>query len=313
MDYLDGITLADELESRARLSSDEAVNLALQLLEGLAAAHAEGIIHRDIKPENLILTRRPNGASHLNIVDFGMSKFLHPRPEEGSLTGAAMMLGTPPYMAPEQFADAKTADERADLWAVGTVLYEMLTGELPFSAPTLLELMSRMNAPPTPPRQLEPSIPSDLEDVVLRCLQRDRRLRFQTAEELSEALSAFARRPATGRQVTGPELPSTLPPPSPPSAPQLPAPAPQGPFSAADPNRAPPVTDGGTMRLSREFLQEVTRGPDAREAARARARRRGLQIALSLMALIVVAGLAWASHSGALSTLLARARSPRFW
>jgi serine/threonine protein kinase len=193
----------------------------------------------------------------------------------------------------------------------------MLTGELAFTAPTLVDLMFRMNTPPTPPSQLEPSIPPDLEEVVLRCLQRDPSLRFQTAVECAEALGAFAtgsvrlllvsnplRRPeATSLDAAEPEsdaqLPSTLPPPPPQSSSQI----------AVLPEPRP----SSTMRLPRAVIQEVTGAVATREAERARARRRRSWIGLALLALVVLAGLAWALRDGAWEGLVAHLRSLRPW
>jgi serine/threonine-protein kinase len=188
----------------------------------------------------------------------------------------------------------------------------MLTGELAFTAPTVLDLVSRMKTPPTPPSHFESSIPRDLEEVILRCLEHDPSLRFQTAAECAEALAVFAtasvrlalvsspqRREAPSLDAADPvsdaELPSTLPPPPPDSSSDI-----QGP---------PPSGQGGTMRLSSALLREVTGPAATREVARAPSRRRW--IGLALLALVALLGLVWALQGSAWAELVARVRSFR--
>jgi serine/threonine-protein kinase len=197
MEFLDGGTLAERFEAKQPFAVDEAVKLALQMVDGLAAAHALGIVHRDVKPANMMLTSRPGGATQLTIVDFGMSKFsIHgEHGEREDLTRVGMMLGTPMFMAPEQFMHSKVADKRADLWAVGAILYEMLADVHPFEAPTLLAHMTRLTTPAKSLRSIDPSIPEALDAAVLRCLERDPALRFQDAGELRAALAPFATLP----------------------------------------------------------------------------------------------------------------------
>jgi formylglycine-generating enzyme required for sulfatase activity/tRNA A-37 threonylcarbamoyl transferase component Bud32 len=187
MELLDGRDLRQELKARGRLAPGRATALAFQVCRGLAAAHAKGIVHRDLKPENLLLYARADGGEGVKILDFGMAKFHDLR-----ITGSAATLGSPYFMAPEQFGGSRDVDHRCDLYALGVILYELLTGELPFKGPSLGELVYQVvMTTPRPPRQLCAEIPAPLEAVVLKAMAADPDDRYESATELGEALASF--------------------------------------------------------------------------------------------------------------------------
>jgi serine/threonine-protein kinase len=195
MEYLDGRDLARILKEDGPLPCEDAVDCMLQVCEALAEAHAAGIVHRDLKPANLFLTHRDDGGLHLKVVDFGISKILDAKllaggPEE--MTNAFTVLGSPRYMAPEQLRNSKDVDGRADLWSVGAVLFQLVTGKHAFegdsNADASLAVLTRE------PRLLRhyASAPADLEAIVSKCLTKNVGQRFQTAAELAEALRPLA-------------------------------------------------------------------------------------------------------------------------
>jgi eukaryotic-like serine/threonine-protein kinase len=159
----------------------------------LEAAHAKGIVHRDVKPENVYLVRRGE-ADYVKVVDFGVSKAVHTReegPEWQRLTRTGMVLGTPLYMSPEQARGGEDIDHRADVWAVGVLLYECLTGEVPFRAHNYLGVISQvLTEEAAPPSRLRPElgIPVGVEKVVMRALEKDRARRYQQMAELEDDL-----------------------------------------------------------------------------------------------------------------------------
>ena len=189
MEYLDGEPLASVLERRGALPLGTLARMISEVLDALGAAHAKGVVHRDLKPDNLFVS--PNG--HMKVLDFGIAKLRGEigTPGDGTRTGA--LLGTPHYMAPEQ-AMARPVDARADLYAVGVILYEAATGKKPFDAPSLFELLRlHIERRPEPPRMLRPEIPPAYESVILRALEKDPALRFQSAAELAQALGEATR------------------------------------------------------------------------------------------------------------------------
>jgi len=195
LELLDGEDLDQLLEREIRLAPNVAVNYAIQALRGVGQAHAQGIVHRDLKPANLFLAKRPDGSTILKVLDFGISKAasssaLDMAPHQ--LTSTATMLGSPLYMSPEQLRSSKKVDSRADIWAMGVILFELMTGERPFNGETLGELFSSIletEAPRVSARV--PSIPQGLDAIVARCLQRRPEDRYQTAAELERDLAPF--------------------------------------------------------------------------------------------------------------------------
>jgi eukaryotic-like serine/threonine-protein kinase len=182
MEHVEGETLADVLSRRGRVAPDEAVRLAIQACAGLQHAHDAGLVHRDVKPQNLLL--RSDGT--LKLVDFGIARAA----ETTHLTQAGTILGTAAYLAPEQAAGEEVTSA-ADVYSVGVVLYELLTGRTPHTFETLAELADRGTADPIEPiADLAPGVPPALEDVVMRCLARNPAYRPRSAAALARELRA---------------------------------------------------------------------------------------------------------------------------
>ena len=190
MEFLDGESLADLERREAPLPIERSLRIARQAPSALGAAHAKGIFHRDVKPENLYLVRRGD-ADFVKVVDFGISKAVKPGGDDGAeayrLTHTGLLLGTPLYMSPEQARGDEDLDHRADIWALGVLLYECLTGEVPFRANNYLQIISQvLTHEPLSPSRLRPElgIPDAVDAVVMRAMEKDRARRYQTMAEL---------------------------------------------------------------------------------------------------------------------------------
>jgi serine/threonine protein kinase len=198
MEYLEGEDLAQLLAKYGPPPLQQAIEIAIQVCEALAHGHARGIVHRDLKPANLFCTRGVEGAPHVKLLDFGASRLLAPLgPDTDSapLSRAGVPIGSPLYMAPEQIHATDAVDTRADIWALGVILYELLTGRTPFMGNEVGDLMMKiMMSSPVPPSQLQPGLPARLEQVVLRCLEKEPLLRFRNVGEVAIALAEFAPR-----------------------------------------------------------------------------------------------------------------------
>jgi len=182
MEYVDGESLRAYLRRLAPLSADAARNLLQQIIDGLREAHAQGVVHRDLKPENIMLAR---GA--VKIMDFGIARSLH-----AQATTTSAFLGTPAYIAPEQ-AQGKPVDQRADIYALGLIFYECLTGRAAFSGDTPIEVaLKQVNERPLAPRRIVAAVPAHIEAIILRCLEKDPEKRYASVEQLSQALAAGA-------------------------------------------------------------------------------------------------------------------------
>ncbi|HEX8790173.1 MAG TPA: serine/threonine-protein kinase [Polyangiaceae bacterium] len=198
MELLEGEDLDRRLLRTGAFHVEQAVDYALQALEAVAHAHAAGVVHRDLKPANLFLTTAPDGREILKVLDFGVAK-LHERSTDGSdpgnpgvLTGEHAAIGSPGFMAPEQVKCARDIDERADVWGMGAVLYELLTGQAAFNGDSVAEIFGAiLHTEPTPPRRIRPDIPAGLADAVMRCLCRGRELRFQSVAALAAAIEPY--------------------------------------------------------------------------------------------------------------------------
>jgi serine/threonine-protein kinase len=196
MEYLAGKDLADYLHQEGALPVSVAVEYVMQACEALAAAHAHGIVHRDIKPENLFLTQQAQGMHTIKVLDFGISKIALPRGKR-DLVRTQMALGSPVYMSPEQIRRSDQVDARSDIWAIGCVLFELLTGVTAFDEPSLLELSAAiLERDPVPLQTLRPDATEELEQVVLRCLAKNPDERYQNVAELAAALYPFGPRRA---------------------------------------------------------------------------------------------------------------------
>jgi serine/threonine protein kinase len=213
-EYLEGTVLADEIARRGRLPLHRALKIAYQIACALEAAHAAGIVHRDLKTDNIFLTKRPNDEDHVKVLDFGISRFLKASDRTGL---GGNLLGTPEFMAPEQVITPDTVDHRADIYAIGIVLYEMLVGKVPFlldgpQLPGKLDveaahrLLDRIINEP-PPRLECDDAPAELGDMLAhKLLAKDRNDRFQTMKEVQAALASFASEPIELARASEPKL-----------------------------------------------------------------------------------------------------------
>jgi serine/threonine-protein kinase len=259
MDFVTGRTLRQVLEG-GRLEVGRALALARQLLAGLGHAHAQGIIHRDLKPENLILTDEPGLGEHLRILDFGLAKL-----RDGPAMTAGLAVGTPSYMSPEQTGAEGAIDARTDLYAVGVLLFEILTGRKPFQSENVGELLlMHREQPPPLLRGVAPAagLSAELEAVVGKALSKFADDRYQSAAELVAALDATPEGRSGGAASPG----ATAPKPAaatlamgaaPPRASGLPAPAAAAPGARAVP--APPAADA-TIVESASAIRRIVDG-----------------------------------------------------
>ncbi|MEI9938078.1 MAG: serine/threonine-protein kinase [Pseudomonadota bacterium] len=193
MEYLHGEDLAAWVRRNGAMALPEAVEFLLQACEAIAEAHALGIVHRDLKPANLFVTRRVDGSPCIKVLDFGISKLTVPgaAPEFG-MTKTSTVMGSPLYMSPEQMSSSRNVDMRTDIWALGVILYESLTGRVPFEAETMPQLCGMiLQDPPRPIQELRPDLPPTLQHVLLRCLEKNREQRWSNVAELAFALAPF--------------------------------------------------------------------------------------------------------------------------
>jgi serine/threonine-protein kinase len=217
MEFMDGDSLGDRIKSKGRLPPQELAPIAIQLMEALSAAHGAGIIHRDLKPDNVYLLKSRSGKPNfVKLLDFGISKFNQLSGDSGfSMTRTGAVMGTPYYMAPEQAKGSRDLDHRVDLYAAGVILYEAVTGEVPFNADTFNELLFKIVLEtPRPIEQVVPELDPAFGTLINKAMARDPAARFQTAAEFQEAVQhwiqgapqAFAPPPnrATPAQVAVP-------------------------------------------------------------------------------------------------------------
>jgi len=204
MELLSGQDLASRLRAQGALDATVAVKIVLQVLEGLAAAHEAGIMHRDLKPENLFLVPTRSGEDFVKILDFGISKFTAPGMTSATMTGA--VLGSPFYMAPEQARGLKNVDPRTDLYSVGTLLFECVTGRVPFEGDNFNDLMFKIALAPRPnPLELRPDLDPGIVPIIIKAIQADANDRYETAERFRDALLAWLESMGV-QSVRSPEL-----------------------------------------------------------------------------------------------------------
>jgi len=207
MGYIDGESLAVRIKRRGRLAIEEVRRIMRETADALSAAHQQGVIHRDVKPDNILLE---GTRGRVMVTDFGIAKALSA--EGGTLTDTGIAIGTPAFMSPEQAAGERVIDGRSDLYSLGVVAFQMLTGELPFQSPTVPGLlMKQIGTPPTPVDRLRPDTPRELALTVMRCLEKDPEDRWPTADALRRALetgtyAAPPPRPGSRRPASVPEI-----------------------------------------------------------------------------------------------------------
>lgn len=242
MEYLEGEDLSALIQKQPRWAPDQAVGHVLQACEGVRAAHALGVIHRDLKPSNLFVTKDASGAPRIKVLDFGLSKLIDPETGSpivtrggGQLTLPDSILGTPAYTSPEQLTDPRTVDARTDIYSLGVILFELLTGQKPLQAKTMPELCELiLNGKSASVRELRPELPPALDAIVQRCLKRSPAERYADVAALMKDLAPFAR-PADAAPPSEPVTP-----PAPSALAQSPTgPSPLAPSPASTPS--PPV------------------------------------------------------------------------
>jgi serine/threonine protein kinase len=201
-EFLRGPDLSEVLKVRGPLPADEACDYIIQAAEAVAEAHVIGIAHRNLRPTTLVVTRRSDGAPLVKVFDFAAAEALHVEPftqRSVSLVGSSALLASLPYLSPEQVRDPHGVDFRADVYALGAILYELLSGVPPFEAESAPALLAMVAADaPTPLYSLRPDLPDALEQAVMRCLAKSRDQRFSTIAELSLALGPFASAESAG-------------------------------------------------------------------------------------------------------------------
>ena len=196
MEYVRGEDLKSVIRRMGTLTAGKAVTIARQVAEGLGEAHRLGVVHRDLKPGNIMIDKDGNAK----IMDFGIARSL----ARAGTTAEGAIIGTPEYMSPEQ-VDGKPADQRADIYALGVILFEMVTGRPPFEGETAFSIANKHKSEPAPdPRTLNPQISADLGRLILRCLEKERDQRYQTTDELLADLGTIEETlPSTQRAPPG--------------------------------------------------------------------------------------------------------------
>ena len=201
MEYLEGVDLGRLLEQEGPISPGEAVGFVLQACVALEEAHDRGIVHRDLKPANLFLTHRKDGTPIVKVFDFGISKItnaLWSSPEAANITSTQATMGSPYYMSPEQLRSARNVDQRSDIWSLGVILHELITGATPFGGESLSGVCAAVVADsPVKLRETAPHAPAGLERVVLQCLEKSPDKRPASVPELVELLRPFAHEPTS--------------------------------------------------------------------------------------------------------------------
>ena len=277
MEYVEGQTLAAYIRGKTAPLGG-VLQVMGEVLSALAAAHAIGIVHRDLKPDNVIVTVE----GHAKVLDFGIAKLAPGMHDASSRTKTGAILGTPSYMAPEQISGAGSVDARADIYAAGILLYEAVTGRLPFTGATIFDIMrAQVDEAPAPPRTLRPDLPEAVEHVILTALAKDPAMRFQSAQAMAQALAHAAATLPPDQWIPlssrgGPRISATgQGSPTPQITPQAPSARMQAPPSTPSVGPSPPASIPGAVGGRTE----------------ARTRRTGLVVGV-LAVLAVAAGIA---------------------
>jgi serine/threonine-protein kinase len=204
MDQLEGQSLGRRLRRRGRILAERAVQVLLPIADALAAIHAAGIVHRDVKPDNVFLSRDNHGRIQPKVIDFGLAKLLNASPNV-TLTGAGVV-GTPEYMPPEQVIESATVDHRADVWGFTVVLYEMLSGAVPFPGKSSAEILRSILDRDVPPLSPSMGVDAELWDIVDRGLRKDPAERHGTMSELGQMLADWLAQRGVREDITGASL-----------------------------------------------------------------------------------------------------------
>jgi serine/threonine protein kinase len=307
MEFLEGVDLAVWLQKQGPLPLAQAVDFVLQACVGVASAHGIGIVHRDLKPANLFCLRGNDGQFIIKVLDFGISKVTNPSGPEtgGSMTHTAAVMGSPFYMSPEQMVSTKDVDARTDIWALGVVLYELLTGTTPFASGSFAEIAIKVATGSFAPlRSLRPDAKPGLDVVISKCLEKDKGRRYGNVAELALALTDFGSVRSRGsiERIVGIIQASGL-------SKSAPAPLPSPGVSGA-------VNSATATAFQREPSGAASLGTMAPSASAALGgRRRPKTLAIVGIAGIVsvsaiVGLLAWAKHQPSAGTLLRTIGAP---
>jgi serine/threonine-protein kinase len=266
MEFMDGDSLSDRIRDRGRLNPAEIYPIAVQLLDALAAAHGAGIIHRDLKPDNVFLLRSRSGrADFVKLLDFGISKFNKLSGDSGmSMTRTGSVMGTPYYMAPEQAKGSRAVDYRVDIYATGVILYECITGQVPFNADTFNELLFKivLEAPP-PIEQLVPDVDTNFAAIINKAMARDPGHRFESAQDFRQALDQWVQ----GNPIVVPVV--------------------QAQSASSAPTGVAPTVHGTSAPTPGTWSQT---GAYPADATPQRKSNKGLVIGIALLALLLVGG-----------------------
>jgi serine/threonine-protein kinase len=289
MEYLDGEPLSGRIKNKGRLVPAEATPIIRQVLEGLQAAHTAGIIHRDLKPDNIFILREKAGVhDYVKIIDFGISKFNQLAGDGMKMTRTGAVMGTPYYMSPEQASGSSEADQRSDIYSVGVILYEAVTGRVPFDAGTFNQLMFKIVLSEVPPPEsIVPDLDPAFSSIIAKSMTRDLTQRFQTTAEFIRALDAWMH---SGASVSVPPAADAA------AAGLLPANSSAGRAALASQtniNRGvgPGATAAGTSG------NWASSQPDVAPAGLPKKSNAGLVAALAAVGIVVAGGAAFAAYS----------------